>query len=94
MAQLPTPSEIAWMKAHADDTRVPSIIATTSICGIASTVFVLLRFISRRMARLKPQLNDWLLVVALVSEPDGQSLPALRLPWGPSHCACHDFPRG
>ncbi|KZZ98887.1 hypothetical protein AAL_02438 [Moelleriella libera RCEF 2490] len=30
------------------------------------TIFVILRFISRRMARLKPQLNDWLLVVALI----------------------------
>ncbi|KZZ98907.1 hypothetical protein AAL_02458 [Moelleriella libera RCEF 2490] len=66
MINLPSPAQIAWMKEHVDDTRVPGMIAVTSICGVASIIFVSLRFIARRMARVKPQLNDWLLLVALI----------------------------
>lgn len=66
MSKPPSPLEIAWMKAHAADTRVPDMIAATVICSVASTAFVVLRFISRRMACIKPRLNDWLLVVSLV----------------------------
>lgn len=76
MINLPSPAQIAWMKEHVDDTRVPGMIAVTSICGVASVFFVSLRFIARRMGRVKPQLNDWLLLVALVSDPSKISFSA------------------
>lgn len=59
---------MANMQAHPDDSLVPDIIACCLICGIASIIFILLRFWSRKLVhgRIKLQLSDWLLLIALV----------------------------
>jgi hypothetical protein len=67
MPRLPDAAEIAYMEAHIDDTRVPDIIACTSICGVASIVFVVLRLISRRFSKGGMETSDWLILFAWVS---------------------------
>ncbi|KAI1436713.1 hypothetical protein GGR50DRAFT_185938 [Xylaria sp. CBS 124048] len=66
MPALPTPQDIAFMEAHADDTLVPNIIACVSICGIASIVFIGLRFSSQTLIRRQISLNlsDWFLLLS------------------------------
>lgn len=67
MPRLPDAAEIAYMEAHINDTRVPDIIACTSICGIASIVFIALRLISRRISKAGIATSDWLILFAWVS---------------------------
>lgn len=67
MPQLPDAAQIAYMEAHINDTRVPDIIACTSICGIASIIFIVLRLISRRIAKSGMEMSDWLILFAWVS---------------------------
>lgn len=64
MPRLPDAAEIAYMEAHINDTRVPDIIACTSICGIASIVFIALRLISRRISKAGIETSDWLILFA------------------------------
>lgn len=67
MPRLPDAAEIAYMEAHINDTRVPDVIACTSICGIASIIFIVLRLISRRVAKGGMEASDWLILFAWVS---------------------------
>lgn len=75
MSKIPTPQQIAYMKAHSDDTLVPNIIACCSVCGIASIIFILMRFWSRKLVhgRVKVQMSDWLLIIAWVFSPRPRS---------------------
>ncbi|KAI1821617.1 hypothetical protein F4861DRAFT_450797 [Xylaria intraflava] len=54
--------QMAYILSHADDTRVPNIIASAAILGVFSTVFVALRLFSRREAGLRLDISDWLTV--------------------------------
>lgn len=67
MPRLPDAAEIANMEAHIDDTLVPNIIACTAICGAASLVFLILRFISRFITKSRLQRSDWCILFAWVS---------------------------
>ncbi|KAI1258798.1 hypothetical protein F5Y18DRAFT_412152 [Xylariaceae sp. FL1019] len=68
MPKLPSQEDVAYMLAHASDSLIPDIIACTSICGVAATVFLILRLYcqwltpDRKMARLA----DWFMVIAWV----------------------------
>ncbi|KAH6605229.1 integral membrane [Trichoderma cornu-damae] len=64
MPRLPNAAEIAYMEAHIDDTAVANVIACTTICGVASVVFIILRLISRFVAKARLRASDWLILFA------------------------------
>ncbi|KAL7948446.1 hypothetical protein V8C42DRAFT_314482 [Trichoderma barbatum] len=64
MPRLPNAAEIAYMEANIDDTLVPNIIACTVICGAASLVFIILRFLSRFITKSGLQRSDWCILIA------------------------------
>lgn len=68
MSGVLTQEDLDYMRAHGDDNYKPDIIICTSICGIFSILFVVLRLYSRYIAvgRLRLELSDWLLLVAWV----------------------------
>ena len=66
MASLPTPQEIAYQEAHITDDRAGSIIAANAICYAIGIVAVALRFLSRRISKIKYEWDDWLVVAGLV----------------------------
>lgn len=68
---IPTSEEVAYMLAHADDSLVADLIACTTVCATAATVFVGLRLWSRRVlrGRLTLDASDWLIVAAWVWLP-------------------------
>ena len=63
---MPTPAEILYQEKHISDNEVPNIIATNAICFPIACTAVLLRFISRRMSKIKYEADDWLIVAGLV----------------------------
>ena len=63
-----SPEQAQYMKDHIDDTKVPGLIAVGCSCLALSYIFVCLRFISRRIGKVKLAANDWLIVLALVND--------------------------
>lgn len=63
---MPSPAELMEQKMHVSDTMVPNIIAANAICFTIACIAVILRFLARRMARVRYEADDWLIVVALV----------------------------
>ncbi|KAI0107450.1 hypothetical protein GGR51DRAFT_570835 [Nemania sp. FL0031] len=63
-----SPEDLAYMKSHADDNRVPSIITCASILGAVSTVFISLRLLSRRetFGRFRFDGSDWFILVSWI----------------------------
>lgn len=57
------------MEAHIGDTKVPGIIVTTCICMPLVYIVVCLRFVSRRIGKVKLAANDWLILIAVVNAP-------------------------
>ena len=66
MATIPTPAEIQEQEMHISDDATPSIIAATAVCYTIACVAIALRFLSRRMAKIKYEADDWLVVAGLV----------------------------
>ena len=66
MASIPTSAEILFQEKHISDNKVPDIIATNAICFPIACTAVLLRFISRRMSKIKYEADDWLIIAGLV----------------------------
>ncbi len=66
MASIPTPAEIQYQEKHAFDTQVPNIIATNAICFPIACTTVLLRFLSRRMSKIRYEADDWLVILGLL----------------------------
>lgn len=66
MATMPSPAELMEQEKHVSDTMVPDIIAVNVACFTIACVGVILRFVARRMARVRYEADDWLIVVALV----------------------------
>jgi hypothetical protein len=65
MAQ-PTPEQIAYYQAHADDDRRPNEIASL-VCGLfAATAALAARIAARRVSRMKLGLDDWTIFAAMV----------------------------
>ncbi|KAF1948665.1 hypothetical protein CC80DRAFT_458826 [Byssothecium circinans] len=64
MAQ-PTPADIAYMMAHDHEDRRPNFVAANTICLILAVIAVMLRLVSRSLARIKIALDDWTIILAL-----------------------------
>ena len=69
MASLPTPQEIAYQEAHINDDKSGSIIAASATCYAIGIIAVALRFLSRRISRIRYEWDDWLCVAGLVRPP-------------------------
>lgn len=63
---VPTADQILWMQEHIDETRVPGIHISNGICLAASTISVILRFISRRTGGFGLGKDDYCLFVGYV----------------------------
>ena len=61
-------SEIAYEKAHVEESRRTNIAVSNGICLTIAFVAVLLRFISRRLAGTNNGPDDWWAWAALVSK--------------------------
>ena len=68
----PSPSEIAYEKAHIDQSRQINLAVSNGICLGIAFIAVLLRFISRRLAKTHNGKDDWWTWTALVSKSSSQ----------------------
>jgi len=59
-----TPQQIAALQANDHDDKRAAYIAGNAVCLVAALVAVALRFTSRRIARAKIGIDDWLILVA------------------------------
>lgn len=66
MAIVPSKADILYQKQHVYDNRGPAIIASHVICFSLASIAVVLRFVSRKIARVKYEADDWLIVGGLV----------------------------
>ena len=64
--RTPSLEQIQYMEDHTRDTKLPGIIASCSVCLTSACLVVGLRFVSRRIGKVKLEANDWLIVLALV----------------------------
>lgn len=66
-----TDEEIAYFVAHADETRVPGVLAGVVAGAVLSVVFVAMRLRSRQLSYgfLRLDLSDYLILAALVRFP-------------------------
>ena len=62
------------MKEHINDTRVPDIIVSCSICGVASIIILGLRIWSRLQAIGKLVLSDYLVICSVVRSPSSMAV--------------------
>jgi hypothetical protein len=65
MAQ-PTPEQIAYYQAHADDDGRPNKIASLVRGLFAATATLGARIAARRLSRMKLGLKDWTIFAAMV----------------------------
>lgn len=66
MASIPTPQEIAYQEAHITDDKSGAIIAASAACYAIGIIAVALRFLSRRISKIRYEWDDWLVVAGLV----------------------------
>lgn len=64
----PSPEELAYMRAHADDDLRPNIYACVACCLIFPYIAVGLRFIARRRMNVPIKTDDYLALAALVRQ--------------------------
>ena len=69
MATVPTTAELQDQRDHINETLVPSLVASNTVCLILAHIAVALRFLCRRMTRVKYEYDDWLIVAGLVIIP-------------------------
>ena len=77
MASLPSPAELQWQELHAKDNAVPSIVAANVAGFSLACIAVVLRFVARRVAKIKYQIDDWLIIVGLVIFPLSHKVASL-----------------
>lgn len=64
---FPTQAQIEYMTAHIhDDRRHGYIIANATMLTAAAIAFIL-RFVSRRLGGVKLGVDDWFMVIGMVS---------------------------
>ena len=61
-----SPSELEYQKLHIGDDLQPNIYAAVCVCLVAAYIAVILRFISRRLAKGGIGKDDIAILVALV----------------------------
>ena len=71
MAEL-SPSEIAQENAHIHQSRQINLDVSNGICLAIAYIAVLLRFISRRLAKTPNGKDDWWTWIALVGKSTSQ----------------------
>ncbi|KAI9852917.1 MAG: hypothetical protein M1838_003711 [Thelocarpon superellum] len=59
------PAEVQYQTAHINDSRAPGLIAFLTVGLVVSTLFVVLRFASRLVAKAPLRSDDWTIVAAL-----------------------------
>ncbi len=62
----PSPAKLLYEQQHRTDDRSAPLIAANVVCVTLAFVAVWMRFISRRMAKIKYKADDWLSISALV----------------------------
>ncbi|KAI2625567.1 hypothetical protein GGR54DRAFT_505314 [Hypoxylon sp. NC1633] len=68
MSNLPSKEQVAYMLAHEDDSLVSKIVTSCSVCGAASTVFIVLRLYTQNLVfrTLRLTRSDSLLILAWI----------------------------
>ena len=61
-----SPEQVQYYKEHASDTLQPNIIIKSALGLPFAYIFVALRWMARRNARLAYGADDWLILLALV----------------------------
>ena len=61
-----SPQEIAYQEAHIDDDRRVNVVISMVICRTAAWIAVVLRLVSRRLAKCHLQMDDYMILVGLV----------------------------
>ena len=79
MATL-SPQEMQYQVANKNDNRDAAIVASLAIMLAAAYLAVGLRFLSRRMARVKLASDDWVMVIGLVCDSLHRGLFPTRMP--------------
>lgn len=69
MASLPSPASLQYQMEHIHDSEVPSMVAANVASMVLAVIAVALRFLSRRVAKVKYEWDDWLAVAGLVRSP-------------------------
>ena len=65
MATL-TPAELLYQTQHIGDDMRPEITVCNGICLAVALISVILRFVSRRIARVPYGTDDWTIMISLV----------------------------
>ncbi|KAI1288581.1 hypothetical protein F5Y03DRAFT_379733 [Xylaria venustula] len=65
---LPSPEEFSWMLAHAHDSKVPNLIAASTVALTIATISIALRLLARRLQYDSQRLvvSDWLAIIAWI----------------------------
>ena len=58
--------ELAYMKAHINQSLQPNLIASTAICVTAAYIAIVLRFVSRSIGRVEFGKDDFFVIIAMV----------------------------
>lgn len=66
MATIPSTAELQDQILNIKDNAVPNIIAVNVVCFTIACASVILRFLARRVARVKYAADDWLIIAGLV----------------------------
>lgn len=62
-----TEAQIEYMAAHVHEDRRHGYIIANTIMLVAASVAFILRFVSRRLGGVKLGVDDWFMVVGMVS---------------------------
>ena len=65
---LPQPV-VQYQEDHIHDNKKPDIIVASAICLSAAYVSVVFRFLARRLSKACIGPDDWVIVLALVTDP-------------------------
>ena len=68
MAPPASAEELAYMKAHINETLEPNLIISTAICMAAAYIAVALRFVSRSIGNVSFGKDDLFIIIAIVSQ--------------------------
>lgn len=60
------PAEAKYQLEHVNQSRVKDIVSSHIACLIIAVIAVVLRFVSRRIAKTSLKADDWMIVAALI----------------------------
>ena len=62
----PSPAKLLFEQQHITDNRSANLIAANVVCVTLAFIAVCMRFVSRQMAKIEYQADDWLSISGLV----------------------------